>query len=367
MKKSNEIIQIGGETFIVTPKGKHVLRTHLKSMKRKNRLDKNARKELENALRDVLIEIRPNATATLSLKKINEAILIIGDSYDSHKVIRNLWAKLTTTARRSMSIVSTRLTEKNRKRMYYVLTGLTLLPIGVTISSLSVIQSSPVQFSPVYSNTYDSTIGTVTLGNYFGNLKKPFEYNGTSNDTSTYMLIAVLLLLFVFLVSLAHRWRYTALIGAMLVTTFVTSFGISQNEQAVFEQTARLNGLQSFVSPPLDRDADDFDTLSVCNVQIQFIELSSTAGDMYYALKDKGFELVDELETEGFSGVPEREQICTAYDQLRKSYTSESIVLQSFVRDETGNERPYDYLENANRSSNNRKELKLRYGFYVRD
>ena len=119
-------------------------------------------------------------------------------------------------------------------------------------------------------------------------------------------------------------------------------------------------------SVPVSREPNDYDKLSACGTQINYIEVGETSGSVYYALKDQGFTLAKELETASIDQEPSKTQICSEDDALRTTFADESIVLQTFIIDEKGLERPVDFDEVYGRSEKDLSPYKIRYGFFVK-
>jgi hypothetical protein len=146
----------------------------------------------------------------------------------------------------------------------------------------------------------------------------------------------------------------------------VVSFSISHNNDSAFQQAISYNTGFNTSTELLSRKSDDYDTLSACSSQINYIELNGSAGDIYYALKDKGFTLNHDFTGPGYDYTPKRDELCKAYDELRSKLPNESIILQTFMRDKDGNERPVDLQERYGANSNNRN-FKIHYGFFVKE
>jgi hypothetical protein len=66
-------------------------------------------------------------------------------------------------------------------------------------------------------------------------------------------------------------------------------------------------------------------------------------------------------------GRPNRYAVATEDGHTdRQTLPDSSIVLQSYVKDEDNTVRAIDYREQANRSSDEKKVLKERYGFFTK-
>ena len=82
MKKQNEVIKISNSEFVVSEDAKETFQTYLKNIRRKYRLDKKIHVELENALRDILLELPQKKTTTISKDTAVEAVNMVGDDYE---------------------------------------------------------------------------------------------------------------------------------------------------------------------------------------------------------------------------------------------------------------------------------------------
>ncbi|MBP6961998.1 hypothetical protein KBB49_00475 [Candidatus Saccharibacteria bacterium] len=368
MKKQNEVIKIGNNEFVVSVEAKVIFQSYLKNIKKKYRLDKKIYKELENALRDILLELPQRKTTTISKTTAVEATEMVGDDYEGGEGLITRLKNATRSKTKPLlnRFKTTVLTNSFRRKMYYGFAFLMLIPVGLTISSLPMFDANFYSQPNLESQTLDTTLGKVTYGEWANtSLADNPIFSDYSNATQTYSIVLVFLLAFIFLISLAQKSKYTKHVFGLLIVSFVASYGISLNVERSF-QNAINNGSYLAYSVPVSREPNDYDKLSACGTQINYVELSDTAGGVYYGLKDQGFVLTKELETQNVGQEPSRAQICSEYDNLRKTYTDESIVLQTFIIDDKGAERPVDFDEVYGRSEKDLSPYKIRYGFYIK-
>lgn len=372
MKKQNEVIKIGNNEFVVSEEAKVIFQSYLKNIKKKYRLDKKIYKELENALRDILLELPMRKTTTISKTTAVEAVSMVGDDYEGGEgVITRL---KTTVSSKTKPIVgkfkSTVLTNTFRRKMYYGFAFLMLIPVGLTISSLPMFDTNFYSQPNPESQTLDTNLGKITFGKWANTaLGDNPIFSDFSNTQQTYSIIVVFLLAFIFLISLAQKSKYTKLVFGLLIVSFVASYGISLNVERSFQNAVSNNGSYLAHSSPVHREPNDYDKLSACGTQINYIELGETSGSMYYALIDQGFNLTHEFEGPGIDYLPPRDELCQVYDELRTRLPNEAIVLQTFTIDKDGSKRPVDLDERYGVGGNtsNNKYFKIRYGFFVKE
>ena len=369
MKKQNEVIKISNSEFVVSTEAKVVFESYLKNIRRKYRLNKKIHEELQNALRDILLELPQKKTTTISKTTAVEATEMVGDDYEGGEGVISRLKTATVSAAKPLlaRFKSTVLTTSFRRKMYYGFAFLMLIPIGLTISSLPMFEANFYSQPNLENQTLDTTLGKITYGEW---ANTSFADNPVFSDYSstqqTYSIIIVFLLAFIFLITLAQKSKYTKHVFGLLIVLFVASYGISLNVERSFQNTVSTNGSYLAHSSPVSRDPNDYDKLSACGTQINYIELGETSGSVYYGLKDQGFVLTKELETQFVGQEPSRAQICSEYDALRNTYTDESIVLQTFIIDDKGTERPVDFEEIYSRNENDLNSYKIRYGFYTK-
>lgn len=148
----------------------------------------------------------------------------------------------------------------------------------------------------------------------------------------------------------------------------MVSFSINQNNEMSFQQAISYDTGFNTVTELISRKANDYDTLSACGSSINYIELNNSAGDMYYSLKDQGFTLAHKFDGSGIDYIPTRDKLCGAYNELRNKLPDESIVLQTFMIDKDGTERPVDLEERygLRGAEGNSKYFKIYYGFFTK-
>ncbi len=362
-QKQNDVITIAGHEFVVTKDAKDVLTKHLSKVSRKYRLNRKVQKELTVALRDILLSMPEKRQRSISKITADEAIVMAGDSFDNESAlqplqngVRQSGASLKQFAKEYV------LTEKFRKRVYLALAATMLVPIALSASSLSFFSQNNDAGMSSSQSAFETTMGQVRLGSYVDTQisESPQPY---SSDAPLYSMFIAFLLLATFFYFLALRSPHAKFAFALALIAVVASLNITDaQKRATWEN---IGEWKNYVSAPSTREASDFDKLLACGNEINLVFGTNNDG-MFYKLRDTGFKLTDELETKSFYEQPARDQICTAYDKLRQTLPDSSIVLMSYVKDEEGMVRAYDYLEQTNRSSNEKKILKERYGFFTK-
>jgi hypothetical protein len=372
MKKQNEVIKIANNEFVVSIEAKDVFESYLKSIRRKYRLDKKIHKELENALRDILLELPHKKTTSINKTTAVEAVGMVGDDYEGGEgLITRLKTAVNSKSKPLLNkFKTTILTNSFRSKMYYGFAFLMLIPVGLTISSLPVFDANFYSQPNLESQTLATTLGKVTYGEWanisFAESPISADYGNTQQ---TYSIIIVFLLAFIFLITLAQKSKYSKHVFGLLVVSFVVSYSISLNIEASFQNAVNTNGGYLGHSGPVHREPNDYDKLSACGTQINYIELGETSGSMYYGLRDRGFNLKHEFEGPGIDYLPPRDELCRVYDELRTSLRNEAIILQTFTIDKDGSKRPVDLDERYGIGgyTTNNKYFKIRYGFFVKE
>lgn len=361
-RKENSVIKIAGQEFVVTQEANSILKQHLAKISRKYRLNRKVYKELTTALRDILLSMPEKRHRNISKQTATEAVQMVGDSYDNESKLSPLQNGLTTTGRKLGGVAKRYiLTETFRKRIYLSLAAIMLIPIALSVSSLSFFNQNNDSISSE-QNTFETTMGQVRLGDYASekNAESPQPY---TSDAPLYSLFIAFFLAALFFYFVAQHSTHAKLTFALALIAIVASINISDAQERT--TWANINNWQNFVSTPSTRTVNDFDKLLACGTEINLVFGSSNDG-MFYELRDNGYKLATELETKSFYEQPSRDQICTTYDKLRQTLPDSCIVLQSYVKDEDNTVRAIDYREQANRSSDEKKVLKERYGFFTK-
>ena len=362
MVKQNDVINIAGEEFLVNKDAKEILEKYQSELSKKYRFNAKVLKELSSALRDVLSE-KTVKSKTITVSTAKDTILMIGDSYEKEGRLSPLVQKCSIFLNKIKGAV---LTEKFRKRIYLTLMFIMLLPLGMSISGLRVFQPNSETVN-TDQNSSTTTLGIVTLGNYINSQPLQPESFFPESNTLEYSVIVVTVLLTVLFFLLSRRSKHVKIVVALLVVSVVSSLNINDNYQRSLMYAAN-NSVYAFINQPVStyRAVDDFDRLQACGAQINIV-LSDNSSGMFYKLRDTGFKLKTELGTPGSDLDPTRDQICVAYNELRKLLPDSSIVLQYFIKDEKGEIRPYDFQEQMSRAENNKRQNKTFYGFFVKE
>jgi multisubunit Na+/H+ antiporter MnhB subunit len=369
MKKQNDIIEIAGKEFVVSEDAKKKFTKYQNNLSKKYRFNKKIKNELLSALRDVLSEKTAKKTTAISAKTAQETTEMIGYSYEKETSLTPLINKLDKNikifSKKTKKVV---LTEKFRKNIYLSLSFIMLIPIGLIISSFNIFAPNYYNDSPINYTAFDTSMGVVELGEYAKVTETNILNNFPTDDSVAYSITVVTILMAVLFYLLSRRSKHTKLVIALLVVSVVGSININDMHNSALWISAQEfnNTLYQNAFPVADREVDDFDKLQACGSTINTIQGGNDDG-IFYKLRDVGFKLKSELKTDSMYADPTRAQICTAYNELRTTLNDDSIVLQTYVLDENQQIRPYDHLENASRSSNDQKELKMRYGFFTKE
>lgn len=102
------------------------------------------------------------------------------------------------------------MTETFRRRLYYTLALISLLPLGIQISMLPVFQPN-FNYPSVDYTTYESTLGTVTLGDYAKSAYSPdrdFVAEAVNNTPAIASIVVVFAITTLTLVGLAQRTKH---------------------------------------------------------------------------------------------------------------------------------------------------------------
>ena len=365
-KPENTIIKIQDKEFVVSEAAQVILVDHIRAISRTYRLNPRAKKELLNALRDLLLELPHAKQKTISEKTARSVIHIAGSNYENESRLQ----PLKDSAFRGQQVLSRNfrryvLTEKVRRNIFYLLSVVMLIPIGLTFGSMEV-------FTPEYP-LYDNTTPNVTQTT-LGPVK---SYDRSSDTTtskdidnywprqySTIFLTIVAVVLSVLFYLLAIRSPKVKLVGAILVVAIVSSITVSDAESRNLSIASSVWSKQTITEiPSVPRTESNLDILYACGADIRYVFLDGSDG-IFYTLRDAGYSLNQEIP----GGIePEKDKLCKLYDSLRKEMPNERIVLMSYVRDADGIIRPYDNTATYDQLTISKELAKQRYGFFVKE
>jgi hypothetical protein len=256
------------------------------------------------------------------------------------------------------------LTETTRKRIYLALAGVSLLCIGLMLSTLYSIHSSPGLNTNPFRDTTLTTLGTVRVGTWAGSVPGNPEWENMT-EWPTYFQLALFIDVFIMLVLLAYRNKYAKITAAVAVVLIILVGNATYEYERQIETIGSNLNTYNAIGSDYKRTASDLDYLEACGSNIQYV-MGAQSGAVFYELRDKGFALVTELNADAPQLDPTRDVICKAYDNLRKIYPNENIVLQSYVKNSAGEPRPFDIEENYGAFRSNNAYVQPIYGFFVR-
>lgn len=361
--KKNELLEIAGQEFILSSTAAVALERYLRDIKKKYRFQPSIRKSLEEALRDVLISYQAGRSNVITKPKATSAIAIVGDKYEEDGLAGKALRKLTSLINRVLREVK-KLTQNQKARngiYIFVAIASTVSAIALATSAWNASHSNEEE-NPSTTYTIQTTIGSVRSSHWADLPDFPDYPQGIEQAIAgsiTCLLIAV------FFIMVVRTYKYKLLVLALVVVSGATWLFLAHITHQDREHHKDI--LNSTITPGIEtvRTTKNLDYLLVCGTEIHYV-MGEQSGRLFYAFQDMGFKLKTELKTDKPYVDPTREQICTAYDQLRQSHTDDEIVLQLFIQDIHGTIRPFDYEETYTTENGSLNRYPPRYGFFVK-
>lgn len=360
--KKNELIQIAGQDFLFNTSAAEVVRDYLASVKKRNRFKPNAKRALEETLRDVLMSYETKRSVAITKPKIHKAISIVGNTFEE----TGIFDKLLALLKAGLAAAFNWFVRLAGVRKFQVITYAVLSVIFILVSVSLITSAFDRDWWQVYqepaSTGIETTIGYVRSTNWADFPEMPSYPSSKAQNIAGF--VACLLFALIFLM-LAKRSKHKLPVLVVAVITTVAwgflAYDTAQDRKS-FTQSVQTS---TFATMDTVRTTQDLDYLQVCGTEINYV-MGSQAGKLFYDFQDLGFTLAKELKNQSSFTEPTRADICTAYDELRRSYPDEQIVLQTFIRDTSGTIRPFDYDEKYLHANGTPNRYPMRYGFFTK-
>lgn len=342
MKSRIELIEIAGQEFSANEEATRLVRQLKKTNSKKYRFEKKTKRELNSALRDILLDKTNAGRKPITKKVAEESIALVGDNFEGRNRFgrtKSLLSKIFVYLKSSLRV--------DKYGKFFL--GLLLLPIflGFVLSVRSLVYKP---YNYPYPNSNGSNLNTSELGQTtFGSWYKVISYNQNpfepyNTGKQLLFVFAITCGLFSLAIFLALRKKQAAkwffLVGIIGVV-FICVFSAADNQN----RRQFMSNAEAYLVAPLPkqkRNWNDFDTLWACGNAINLVS-GDQAGSLYYGLKDRGYVLYKELQNATRALPPSRQTICATYNELRQKYSNDSIVIQSYNKNAKGEIVPIDY------------------------